>query len=101
MDTLPERFLLVSDPLLHDSSMVSVGDREVRYRNASGWTYANPFQRAAPIPGLRWRDTAQFIARFPDPQHDTYGENSLVGRVDMARYGQWLTANYGLAMAAP
>ena len=101
MVTLPERFLLVSDPLLHDSSMVSVGDREVRYRNASGWTYANPFQRAAPIPGLRWRDTAQFIARFPDPQPDTYGENSLVGRVDMARYGQWLTANYGLAMAAP
>ncbi|HQN12047.1 MAG TPA: DUF2235 domain-containing protein [Quisquiliibacterium sp.] len=101
MEALPERFLQVSNPLLHDSGLMAAGDREVRYRNPSGWTYANVLQRAAPIPGLRWRDTAQFITRFPEPQPDAYGEDTLVGRVDMAGYGRWLAAHYGTVLAGP
>jgi len=99
MFALTSEFARVSAPLLHDSSGGS-GDREFRYRNSWGWTYANPLQRVAKVDGLQWRDTGQFIRRFPEPRDDVYGEPTLAGEVDMLGYSAWLDSNYGIALGA-
>ncbi len=99
MFALTSEFARVTAPLLHDSNAGGAGDREFRYRNAWGWTFANPLQRVAAVDGLRWRDTGQFLIRYPAPRDDVYGEPTIAGEVDIARYAAWLDANYALSVA--
>lgn len=99
MLALTSEFARVSAPLLHDSNLGGAGDREFRYRNALGWTFANPLQRVAPVDGLRWRDTAQFVLRYPSPREDVYGQPTLAGEVDIERYAAWLASNYAITLA--
>jgi len=98
MFALTSEFARVSAPLLHDSNPGGAGDREFRYRNAWGWTFANPLQRVAPVGGLRWADTGQFVIRHAAPLEDVYGQPTIAGEVDIAGYAAWLDANYAITV---
>ena len=96
MFALTSEFARVTAPLLHDSNTDGTGDREFRYRNSWGWTFARPMQRIARVDGMQWSDTGRFIRRLPAPRNDVYGEPTIVGSVDMQSYSAWLAANYGV-----
>jgi hypothetical protein len=101
MATLASEFTRVTNPLLHDSDTDGVGDREFLYRNPPGWTVASVPQRRARVDGMQWRDTLRFVEYFGARQPDAYGDPTLVGRVSMPSYSNWLEGNYGIALAGP
>lgn len=96
MLALSSEFARVTSPLLHDSNTDGIGDREFRLRNSIGLVNSSPVQRAAPVAGMQWRDTAGFIRRYEEPRPDAYGAPTLVGTVGMEEYAQWLRDHYGL-----
>ncbi len=98
MFALTSEYARVSSPLLHDSNVDRKGDRFFRIPPNS--ILASPpqrlyLQRAAPVAGMRWSQTAGFISRFEAPRPDAYGAPTLVGMVEMPAYSGWLSANYG------
>jgi hypothetical protein len=96
MRELPGEYRRVTSPLLHDSNTSGLGDREFRHRSAWGLVASSQWQRLARVDGLQWRDTAQWITRYPQPRPDAYGERTLVGEVDIAAYTAWLRMHDGL-----
>ncbi len=98
MFALTSEFERVSSPLLHDSNLDRIGDRDFHKRNALGIALWSRPQRIAPVAGMQWRDTLGFITRFDAPMNDAYGEPTLVGTVQMQAYSEWLASNYGFTV---
>ncbi len=85
MNALKAEQQTVSNPVLHD-------ERDVRYGMAGGQDVKS---KNADLQGMSWADTEQFIKYGADP--GVYSPN-VVGTVDMAKYAQWLKANYGITV---
>src|SRR5690606_40483225 len=93
-DPAPEH-AVVTDPRLHDRDYLGSGDRLVNRRDGAGRLTRTP-QRSAVVPGLDWKESLAFLVPFPQRQRDASGWPSLVGRVDMDAYGDWLKSVYGI-----
>ena len=92
--SLHDRYVL--DPRVHDRNYGNVGDRAVYRRDAEGRLLQRTTQRQAAMPGMSWQETAAFLIPQPRRGIDGTGQPSLVGRVDMAAYADWLRRSYGI-----
>jgi len=96
---LPEGWLRVDAPILHDRNYDAAGDRGVGVRDASGGVVARGAQRDAPIAGMDWAASQRFLVVPPRRERDAYGKLSIVGSVDMDAYSKWLAEHYGVQVA--
>ncbi|MCM5571394.1 DUF2235 domain-containing protein [Burkholderiaceae bacterium FT117] len=96
---LPERYLSVESPVLHDRNYDRAGDRRVATRDATGAVVAGGAQRAAPIAGMDWSGSRPFLIVSPRRERDAYGRLSIVGSVDIEAYANWLADHYGIRVA--
>jgi len=99
MNPLPDRYLRVESPLLHDRND-ALGDRRVVVRDATGAIVSRTRQRQAAIGGMTQADSRPFIIVSPRPELDAYGRPSIAGSVDMEAYSAWLASEYGIRVAA-
>jgi RHS repeat-associated protein len=99
MNPLPDRYLRVESPLLHDRND-ALGDRRVDVRDASGAIVARTSQRQAATGGMTQAGSRPFIIVSPQPELDAYGRPSIAGSVDMDAYSAWLASEYGIRVAA-
>lgn len=91
---LHDRYVL--DPRVHDRNYGDLGDRAVYRRDAEGRVLQRTTQRQAAMPGMSWQETAAFLIPQPRRGIDATGQPSIVGRVDMAAYADWLRQSYGI-----
>ncbi len=89
---------VVTDPRVHGRDYIAGSDRSVYRRDASGRVVQQSAQRVAVVPGLDWRESLAFLVPYPQRRRDADGWPSLVGRVDMDAYGDWLKVAYGVEM---
>lgn len=104
MNPLDAAQLTVSNPIVHDETRSSKwyplfqrgGDRSVRYPDAVDAPNPLPRQRDAPISGMGYAQSGQFIV--PRSLGITDFFVTQVGDVDVTLYNQWLQQNYAFSL---